>query len=91
MKAPNRKKEGVNQILAAVTGAVVGAGVAIAGAVVFKDKKNREKTKFAFNNMKDQAVSYMKKLQIEKKLATGKTKVKKTKLVKDIKKKVRAI
>ena len=79
-------KGGVNPVVAAVTGAVVGAGVAIAGAVALKDEKNRKKVKEVLTNVKDQAVGYMedmqkqtqdKKSQIEEKLAEGKEKIEK--------------
>ncbi len=53
------QKHGMSPVAAAVTGAVVGAGVAVAGAVVLKDKKNREKFQKVFENAKDQAVGYM--------------------------------
>lgn len=46
------KKGGFNPVVAAATGAIVGAGVAIAGAVAMKDKKNREKVKEVFNEAK---------------------------------------
>lgn len=52
-----------NQVAAAVTGAVVGAGVGIAGAVVLGDKKNREKISNVLNNVKDQAVDYVEGMQ----------------------------
>lgn len=52
-----------NQVAAAVTGAVVGAGVGIAGAVVLGDKKNREKISNVLNNVKDQAVDYVEGIQ----------------------------
>ena len=39
------KKKEFNPVVAAVAGVVVGAGVAVAGAVALSDKKNREKVK----------------------------------------------
>jgi hypothetical protein len=48
---------------AALTGAVVGTGVAIVGALALKDKKNRERVKSVFNEVKNQAVEYMDQLQ----------------------------
>lgn len=89
MTNPNQKKQdekkgGINPVTVAITGAVIGAGVAVAGAVILKDKKNREKVKQAFTNVKDQAVGYMedmqkevkdKKGEVEEKLAEGKEKV----------------
>jgi len=52
-----------NQVAAVVTGAVVGAGVAVVGAVVMGDKKNREKVKKVFNDAKDQAAGYVEEFQ----------------------------
>ncbi len=84
----HKKKEemgGVNSVVAAVTGVVVGAGVAVAG-VVLNDEKNRDKIKEVLTNVKDQAVGYMenvqneaedKKGEVEKKLAEGEEKAKK--------------
>ncbi len=63
----NKIKKGkathVRPVVAAITGAVIGAGVAIAGAAVMKDEKNREKAKKAFNNVKGQAAEYIEDLQ----------------------------
>ena len=73
---------------AGVTGAAIGLGVAVAGAVVvLNDKKTREKVKEVFTNVKDQTLGYVenmqkqtedKKSEVEKKLAQGAGKVKKT-------------
>lgn len=43
----NKKRVGysVNPLAAAVAGAVVGAGMAVAGAVAMSDKKNQDKIK----------------------------------------------
>ncbi len=80
------KKKEFNPVVAAVAGVVVGAGVAVAGAVALSDKKNREKVKKTLANAKDQAMGYVedvqkqaedKKGEIEEKLAKGKEKVKK--------------
>lgn len=86
----NKKKDEVkssfNPIVAAVTGAVVGASVAVVGAVALTDKKNREKVKEVLTNVKDQAAGYIhdvqeqvqdKKVDIEEKLSEGKKKVQK--------------
>ncbi len=79
-------KSGFNPVAAAITGAVVGAGVAIAGAVALKDKKNRESVKQMLTDVKDQAMGYVEDLQKqvqdkkgegEEKLAEGKEEVKK--------------
>jgi gas vesicle protein len=63
MAAQKKRSKGVNPIFAAVTGAMVGAGAAIAGAVVLKDKKNRDKVKKALTSAKDHAVGYMDKME----------------------------
>lgn len=57
------EKGGFNPVVAAVTGAVIGAGIAVAGAVALRDEKNREKVKEAFTNIKDQAKGYMDDMQ----------------------------
>jgi hypothetical protein len=80
------KKRGINSTVAAVTGAIVGAGIAIAGTMALENKENRKKIKKAFTDVKDQAAGYMEKIQkevkdrkddIEKKLADGQKEVKK--------------
>lgn len=85
-KKQNEGKGGVNPVVAVVTGAIVGAGVAVAGAVALNDKKNREKVKKVLTNAKDQAVEYVEKMQkemkeekgiVEKELSKGKKKAKK--------------
>lgn len=55
--------KGVSPVAAAVTGAVVGAGVAVAGAVALKDKKNREKVKEVLTTVKEQAMNYIEDIQ----------------------------
>jgi len=90
----NNQKGGVNPVMAAVAGAVVGAGVAVAGAMVLEDKKNREKVKKVFTDVKNQAIDYVEDMQkqirdkrdgIEEKITDGKNKVQKvTKSVKKI-------
>ena len=83
----DREKSSVNPIAAAVTGAVVGAGIAVAGAIALKDEKNREKVKEALNTVKDQARGYVESIQkqaqekksdVQEKLAGGKNRVKKS-------------
>lgn len=62
--------------MAAVAGAVVGAGVAIAGAVALSDEKNQEKVKKVLSTVKDGATEYIKNAQDaaeeEKDMATKK-------------------
>ncbi|OGC55938.1 hypothetical protein A2797_02680 [candidate division WWE3 bacterium RIFCSPHIGHO2_01_FULL_48_15] len=62
-KQQDKEKGGFNPLAAAITGAIVGAGVAIAGAVALKDKKNQARVKQAFANVKDQAIGYMKNMR----------------------------
>lgn len=53
------KKEnqtGVNPIATAVAGAVIGAGVVVAGAVAMNDKNNKEKVGKAVSDVKDKAI-----------------------------------
>jgi uncharacterized membrane protein YgaE (UPF0421/DUF939 family) len=86
-KKQDKRKGSVNSVVAGVTGAVIGAGIAVAGAaVVLNDKKNREKVKKVLTNVKKQAIDYMegvqkqaqdKKGEVEEKLVEGKEKVKK--------------
>ena len=87
-KKHNKGKGDVSPVFAGVTGAIVGAGVAVAavGAIALKDEKNREKVIEALTNVKNQAVGYMddmqkqaqeKKDEGEEKLNEGKEKVKK--------------
>lgn len=82
-KKQDERQKGFNQAAAVVAGAVVGAGVAVAGMVALKDEKNRKKVKEALTNVKDQAIDYMEDMQkqaqdkndeIDKKLAQDKEK-----------------
>ena len=66
---------GLSPVAAAVAGAVVGAGIAVAG-VALSDKKNREKVKRAALKVKEDVVKYaenvknqggIKKLELDKK------------------------
>lgn len=76
---------GVNPVIAAVTGVVVGASVAIAGAVALNDEKNRQKVKKILVDVKDQVIGHVedmknqeqdKKGGVEEKIAVSKEKVK---------------
>lgn len=66
-------KGGVNPVVAAVTGAIVGAGV-VAGAVVLSDQKNRDKIKEVVTNAKEQATEKFQEVQkdTQEKIAEGK-------------------
>ncbi|KKP28563.1 MAG: hypothetical protein UR15_C0025G0012 [Parcubacteria group bacterium GW2011_GWA2_31_28] len=57
------RKKSINPIAAGVTGAVIGAGAAVAGAVILKDKKNRENIKKVLNKVKDTTSEYMKDMR----------------------------
>jgi len=48
------EKSGVNPVVAAVAGVVVGAGIAVAGAFA-ADKGNQQKAKEALTNVEDKA------------------------------------
>ncbi len=85
-KKQDKRKRGLNPVAVAITGAVVGAGIAVAGVMALKDEKNREKVKKVLNNVKKQATDYAEDVQnkirdekeeAEKKLAEVKEKVKK--------------
>ena len=97
MTVSNQKKQeernsGFKTAVAAVTGAIVGAGMAVAGAIVLKDKKNQEKVKQVLTNVKDKAMGYMEKMENEEKEKKVVKKVKKiVKLAKDTKQKVKEI
>ncbi len=77
----NKKQNGVNPVAAAVAGAVVGAGVAIAGAIALKDEKNRKKVQEVLKDTKDQASKHMKTMQGEAKEKTAEIKEKVTKVI----------
>lgn len=82
----NMGNGGISSLVAAVTGAVVGAGVAVAGVVAFRDKKSRDTVKKVITHVKNQAVGYMEDMQsqaqvtkdeVEKKLVKSKEKIQK--------------
>ena len=68
-----------NPLTATVAGAVVGAGLGATGALIFKDKKNREKIREVLSHFKDQVTSYTekKKKEVQKNLKEGELKAKK--------------
>lgn len=63
MTNSKQKKKGKFSLIAGITGAIVGAGAAIAGALALKDKKNRNKVKKVLTNAKNQAENYVKKIK----------------------------
>jgi gas vesicle protein len=81
-----KQENTMNPLAVAVTGAVVGAGVAIAGAMALKDEKNRKKVKDVLLNAKDQASSYIETMKSESKDKKAEVTEKVTKVI-DAKKK----
>jgi len=75
MITKKKEKNRINPLFAAITGAVVGAGVTVASIFTFKDKKNRQKVKKVLINVKDQAEKYVEK--IEEKVVVKKSPAKK--------------
>lgn len=71
MKNSKQKKKQNLSVFAGITGAIVGAGAAIAGTLFLKDKKNRDKVKKAFVEVKNKTETYIKKAEkkVEKKVA----------------------
>lgn len=74
-------------IAAGITGAVIGAGVAVAATQVMKDKHTQEKVKKVFKDVTNQAKGYIDTLSsqakegsktIEKKVEEGKKELHKT-------------
>ncbi|MDD4026602.1 MAG: hypothetical protein PHO75_00250 [Candidatus Shapirobacteria bacterium] len=63
MVTKKKEKNRVNPFIAAITGAVIGAGVAIASVISFKDKKNRDKVKKVFIDVKDKTETYLKQAE----------------------------
>lgn len=76
-KSKQKKQIKKGRATMAVTGAIIGVGAAVAGALFMKDKKNRDKFKKVISNTKNKAVGYAKK--IEKKVTAKKTPTKKNK------------
>ena len=54
MTNSKQKKKGKFSLIAGITGAIVGAGAAIAGTLALKDKKNRDKIKKVLNKVKSE-------------------------------------
>lgn len=78
-------KGGINPVVVAVAGAVVGAGIAVAGVVLY-DEKNREKIIKTANTLKNDVTHYVEKTKkqmeaekkiLEKRILDDKEKVKK--------------
>ena len=56
-------KKGMSPVAAGIAGAVVGAGIAVAGTVALKDEKNRAKVKGVLKAVKKQTGDYVEDLQ----------------------------
>ncbi len=85
MNKQGRRKDGINPVVVAVAGAVVGAGIAVAG-VVLSDEKNREKIVQTVITVKDDVTHFVTKTQkqieaekktLEKRILADKIRVKK--------------
>jgi len=79
----SKKDNGVSQVAAAIAGAVVGAGIAVAG-VALTDDKNRKKVIKAATSAKNDVVGYVehareqaeeKKKEAERRMVSDKEKV----------------
>lgn len=79
------KKSGSNSIFKAVAGAIIGTGVAVAGTMFMKDKKNRDKVNKVLTKAKKQTTDYIKK--VEKKVKKEETVIVK-KPIKKVNKKI---
>lgn len=55
-------KKGINPIAASLAGAAVGAAVA-AGTIALSDKKNRKKIEKIFDEIKDEGMKILEKMQ----------------------------
>ncbi len=84
-----KKQESPSPVTTAVAGAVIGAGVAIVGAVL-RNKENREKIKEVITNVKDQTSEYIQSMQeqvedtqdsVEQKISEGTDKMEQIKKV----------
>lgn len=54
-------KKGMNPLVSGMTGAVIGAGVAVVATKVLSDKKTRNQIKTTLFDIRDKVVSYAKK------------------------------
>lgn len=73
-KGKEEKVGGISTVVAAVAGAIAGAGVAITGAIIMSDKKNRDKVEGVINNFKEEVGD--KKDEVEKKFLEEKENIK---------------
>ena len=78
-------KQDISPLVAGVTGVVIGAGVIMGGAVALNNKKNREKVKKTFSDVKNQAMSYMEEMHQKSNKKKESVKVKHTSSKKKVK------
>lgn len=62
-KKQDKKKSNVKSVVTAVTGVIVGASAAVAGAIVLKNKKNRDKITTAVTKANDHTKKTMDKAE----------------------------
>ena len=62
-KKENTKKSNTKAIVTAVTGVIVGAGAAVAGAIVLNKKKNRDKITTAVSTANNHTKEKMDKVE----------------------------
>jgi hypothetical protein len=78
-----KQKRGISPTAAAIAGAVVGVGVAAAGAIALSNKSNQKKMKGVYDKAKSKITGFVdnfnnKKEMVEEKVAEGKNKASKT-------------
>lgn len=83
-KKQDERNSGVNSVAAAVTGAFVGAGVAVAATLALKNEKNQKKVKAVLSDIKEHAEEAIEKLKKKPDYNSGTEKIKE--IVEDIKK-----
>jgi hypothetical protein len=74
MNTVDNKNMKVNNAAVAAVGAMVGAGIAVAGAMALKDKKVSDKVKEAGKVMEEKADNYVKKAKKETEKVASKLK-----------------
>lgn len=65
MKRTNKKGRGISPVVSAIAGSVLGAGVAIAGAIALSKSENRKKVDDAIKSVKNAAEGLVKKAKNE--------------------------
>lgn len=81
MKSINKKSKGISPVVAAIGGSVLGAGIAIAGAIALSKTENRKKVDEAIKKVKSATEGFVnkvksesqdKRIEVEKKLRAEK-------------------